>query len=71
MARALRMLGARCYVTGIKPGIAQTLVHIGVDLRELHVHRTLRDALAEWIAEEQRARATGRQVRAARERTAG
>jgi len=60
MARALRLLGARCYVTGIKPGIAQTLVHIGVDLRELHVHRTLRDALSEWVAEEARLRAVAK-----------
>src|SRR5436309_2573919 len=32
MARAVRLLGAECIVSGINPGIAQTLTHIGVDL---------------------------------------
>lgn len=32
MARVVGMLGARCVLTGINPPIAQTIVHMGVDL---------------------------------------
>jgi rsbT co-antagonist protein RsbR len=45
MARAVRLLGAECIVSGINPGIAQTLTHIGVDLTGVRTMRSLRDAL--------------------------
>ena len=45
MARAVRLLGAECIVSGINPGIAQTLTHIGVDLTGVRTMRNLRDAL--------------------------
>ncbi len=45
MARAVRLLGAECILTGIKPAVAQTLVHIGVDLTDLTTLRSLREAL--------------------------
>jgi rsbT co-antagonist protein RsbR len=45
MARSVRLLGAECILTGIKPAVAQTLVHIGVDLTDLTTLRSLRDAL--------------------------
>jgi rsbT co-antagonist protein RsbR len=50
MARAVGLLGARCVVTGVNPAIAQTIVHMGVDLSGLRTHRTLRDALAHYIS---------------------
>ena len=45
MAKAIRLLGAECIVTGINPGIAQTLVQIGVDLTQVRTMRNLREAL--------------------------
>jgi rsbT co-antagonist protein RsbR len=45
MARAVRLLGAECVISGINPGIAQTLTHIGVDLTGVRTMRNLRDAL--------------------------
>jgi rsbT co-antagonist protein RsbR len=45
MTRSVRLLGAECILTGIKPAVAQTLVHIGVDLTDLTTLRSLRDAL--------------------------
>lgn len=45
MARAVRLLGAECVISGINPGIAQTLTHIGVDLAGVRTMRSLRDAL--------------------------
>ena len=45
MAKAVRLLGADCILSGINPGIAQTLTHIGVDLTGVKTMRNLRDAL--------------------------
>jgi rsbT co-antagonist protein RsbR len=45
MGQAVRLLGARCALTGINPMIAQTIVHMGVDMRGVECHRNLRDAL--------------------------
>jgi rsbT co-antagonist protein RsbR len=50
MAKAVRLLGAECILTGISPTIAQTVVHMGIDLTGLTIHRSLRDALARWVA---------------------
>lgn len=35
IASASRLLGAECVITGIGPDIAQTMIHLGVDLDEL------------------------------------
>jgi len=51
MARAVRLLGAECIVSGINPGIAQTLTHIGVDLTGVRTLRSLRDALQLYLKE--------------------
>jgi rsbT co-antagonist protein RsbR len=61
MARAVRLLGAECIVSGINPGIAQTLTHIGVDLTGVRTMRSLRDALQFHLKEtEQLAAHAGR-----------
>lgn len=52
-AQAARMLGARVVLTGISPEIAQTLVHIGVEMREMVAKPTLQQGIA--YALEQRA----------------
>lgn len=49
MARSVRLLGAQCVLTGINPAIAQTVVHIGVDLQGIRTHRSLRDGLRDWV----------------------
>jgi rsbT co-antagonist protein RsbR len=49
MARAVRLLGSNCVLTGIHPNIAQTVVHMGVDLSDIVTHRTLRNALQAYV----------------------
>jgi len=52
MAKAVRLLGAECLLTGINPQIAQTIVHMGVDLSDLVTHRSLRNALQDFVDRE-------------------
>jgi rsbT co-antagonist protein RsbR len=42
---AARLMGAECIISGIRPQIAQTIVHLGVDLGEVITKSTLADAL--------------------------
>jgi rsbT co-antagonist protein RsbR len=49
MAKAVQLLGAACVLTGLNPQIAQTLVHMGVELGGLVTHRSLRDALQHFV----------------------
>jgi rsbT co-antagonist protein RsbR len=49
MAKAIRLLGAECVLTGISPHIAQTVVHMGLDLTNVITHRSLRDALQQYV----------------------
>jgi len=51
MARAVRLLGAECALTGINPHIAQTVVHMGLDLTDIVTHRSLRDALSHYVSQ--------------------
>ena len=43
---AIRLMGADCVISGIRPQIAQTIVHLGVDLKGVTTKATLADALA-------------------------
>ncbi|MEV8596325.1 STAS domain-containing protein [Streptomyces sp. NPDC052012] len=43
---AARLMGAECVVSGIRPAIAQTIVHLGIDLGTVLTHSSLADALA-------------------------
>ena len=43
---ATRLMGADCIISGIRPQIAQTIVHLGVDLQGVVTKATLADALA-------------------------
>ncbi|MFG3146793.1 STAS domain-containing protein [Streptomyces sp. NPDC048243] len=43
---AARLMGAECIVSGIRPAIAQTIVHLGIDLGEVVTRASLADALA-------------------------
>jgi rsbT co-antagonist protein RsbR len=49
MAKSVRLLGAECSLTGISPHIAQTVVHMGLDLSDIITHRSLRDALQHYV----------------------
>lgn len=41
---AARLMGADCIISGIRPQIAQTIIHLGVDLSEVTTKATLADA---------------------------
>jgi rsbT co-antagonist protein RsbR len=45
-AQAVRLLGARVILTGIRPEVAQTLVGLGVNLNDLITHSTLQSGIA-------------------------
>lgn len=42
---AARLLGADCIISGISPAIAQTIVHLGIDLSSIKTKATLQDAM--------------------------
>jgi rsbT co-antagonist protein RsbR len=42
---AIRLMGADCIISGIRPQIAQTIVHLGVELQGITTKATLADAL--------------------------
>lgn len=45
LARAVRLLGASCILTGISGQVAQTLIALGISLEELSPMRSLREGL--------------------------
>ena len=40
-----RLLGAECIVSGISPAIAQTIVHLGIDLSSIQTKATLQESM--------------------------
>jgi len=49
MARAVRLLGAECVLSGVNPSVARTITQMGLDLQGLASYRTLRDALQQHV----------------------
>jgi len=47
---AIRLMGADCIISGIRPQIAQTIVHLGIDLQGITTKASLADALALALA---------------------
>jgi hypothetical protein len=45
-AQAIELLGATAVLTGIRPGIAQTLVELGINLDTLIIRSTLREGIS-------------------------
>jgi rsbT co-antagonist protein RsbR len=43
---AARLMGADCYLSGIRPAIAQTILHLGIDLIDVQTKAKLSDAFA-------------------------
>jgi rsbT co-antagonist protein RsbR len=60
MARAITLLGSTCALSGVRPAIASTMVHIGVEMGEIKTYRTMRDALKEYVRRQPRPRSTKR-----------
>jgi rsbT co-antagonist protein RsbR len=46
---AARLMGADCIVSGIRPQIAQTIIHLGVDLTNVTTKATLADAFTQAL----------------------
>jgi rsbT co-antagonist protein RsbR len=42
---ATRLMGAECIISGIRPEIAQTIVHLGIDLSSIVTKASLASAL--------------------------
>lgn len=51
LAKSVQLIGGRCILTGIGPGIAQTLVALGLSLEDLKPMRSLKQGLKYCIAE--------------------
>jgi anti-anti-sigma factor len=54
-AQAVRLLGAQVMLTGIQPQIAQTLVHLGVDLSSIQTQGSLQAGIAAALKKRQHA----------------
>jgi rsbT co-antagonist protein RsbR len=46
---AARLMGAECFLSGIRPAIAQTIVHLGIDLTNIQTKAKLSDAFADAL----------------------
>ena len=57
---AARLMGADCIISGIRPQIAQTIVHLGVDLSQVSTKASLADAFV--LALQRTGRSIGRQT---------
>jgi rsbT co-antagonist protein RsbR len=49
MARAVRILGGDCVLSGVNADLAWTITEMGIELGEIRTHRTLREALQEYV----------------------
>jgi rsbT co-antagonist protein RsbR len=46
---AARLMGADCIISGIRPQIAQTIVHLGIDIFDISTKATMADAIREAL----------------------
>ncbi|HYP75618.1 MAG TPA: STAS domain-containing protein [Polyangiaceae bacterium] len=63
MARAVRLLGAECVLSGVNPAVARTITHMGVELDGIKSHRSLRDALQHYVRNARGSRARAKATR--------
>ncbi len=47
IAKATKLMGCRCIISGISPAVAQTLVQLGIELGGISTNSTLQDALSD------------------------
>jgi len=45
ISNATKIMGCNCIITGISPSIAQSLVHLGVDLKDIITRTSLKDGV--------------------------
>jgi len=50
IAKATKLMGCRCIVSGISPAVAETLVQLGIELGDVITNSTLQDSLADAFA---------------------
>jgi rsbT co-antagonist protein RsbR len=60
---AARLMGADCIISGIRPQIAQTIVHLGVELGDVLTKATLADAFAYALMKTGKTVVSRRQIR--------
>jgi rsbT co-antagonist protein RsbR len=49
MARCVKLLGADCSVSGVRPEVARTIIELGSELGDIQTYPTLRAALTGHI----------------------
>jgi predicted ATPase/GAF domain-containing protein/tRNA A-37 threonylcarbamoyl transferase component Bud32 len=54
IVRAVKLLGARGIITGIRPAVAQVMTSLGADLSDVTTHRNLREGLRACMADRYR-----------------
>lgn len=42
---ATHLMGCRCIISGMSPGVAQAIVNLGIDLGDIYTRTSLKDAL--------------------------
>ena len=47
---ATKLMGAECIISGIRPQIAQTIVHLGIEIEDITTKATMADAFREALA---------------------
>lgn len=50
LAKATRLMGCQCTISGISPAVAQTMIDLGVQIEEMHTTGTMKDALAKSLS---------------------
>lgn len=50
IAKATKLMGCSCIISGISPAVAETLVELGIELGDISTNSTLQDALADAFA---------------------
>ena len=50
IAKATKLMGCRCIVSGISPAVAETLVQLGIELGDVTTNSNLQDSLADAFA---------------------
>jgi rsbT co-antagonist protein RsbR len=46
ITKAAKLMGCECILSGISPAVAQTIIHLGVEMSEINTKTTLKDALS-------------------------
>jgi rsbT co-antagonist protein RsbR len=46
ITKAAKLMGCECILSGISPAVAQTIIHLGVEMNEINTKATLKDALS-------------------------